>query len=212
MPQGLVDMSQQFGSLPMESLIGGPLQAAAKANGQLVSTNAKFITDIGFKKDAQGNPISANMVDFEFEKQIVDPATGKIVPQSVKVKVPMLAIVPLPALKIKDVEINFTMSVSSSTEDKSSSASSGSFSGSGGVNYGLFSVHVTVSGKTSSHSSQTRKSDNSAKYDVHVSATDDGIPEGLARVLDMMNDAINPQPTAAQAGQAGPQGATGTIG
>lgn len=196
MPQGLVDMSQQFGSLPMESLIGGPLQAAAKANGQLVATNAKFIKDIGFKKDAQGNPTEANMVDFKFEKQVIG-ADGTVTPQSVDVKVPMLAIVPLPALKIKDVEVNFTMSVNSSTEDTSSRDSEAGFEGEGGVNYGIFSVHVKVHGKTSSHSSSTRKSDNSAKYDVKVSATDDGIPEGLARVLDMMNDAIQPQAVAA---------------
>jgi hypothetical protein len=71
MPEGLVDMSKQFGSLPMESLIGGPLSAAATANAQLAMTNAKFITDIGFKKDENGNPTDANMVDFQFEKQIV---------------------------------------------------------------------------------------------------------------------------------------------
>jgi len=203
MPEGLVNMGQQFTSLPMESLIGGPLSAAAKANSQLVATNAQFITDIGFKKDANGNPTEANMVDFEFEKQIVNP-DGSVTPESVKVKVPMLAIVPLPALKVKDVEVNFTMSVSSSTEDQSSKDTEAGFSGEGGVNYGIFSVHVKVHGKTSSHSSHTRKSDNSAKYDVHVSATDDGIPEGLARVLDMMNDAIAPQ--AHPATPSGPQG------
>jgi hypothetical protein len=203
MPEGLVDMSKQFGSLPMESLIGGPLSAAAKANGQLVATNAQFITDIGFKKDKDGNPVEANMVDFEFEKQIVKP-DGSVVPEAVKVKVPMLAIVPLPALKIKDVNVNFTMQVSSSTEDQSSKDSEAGFSGEGGVNYGIFSVHVKVHGKTSSHSSHTRKSDNSAKYDVSVMATDDGIPEGLARVLDMMNDAITPQSSPAK--PVGPQG------
>lgn len=193
MPEGgLANMSQQFGSLPMESLIGGPLQAAAKANGQLVAANAKFIRDIGFKSDGNGSPTEANMVDFEFEKQVVQ-ADGSIVPESVKVRVPMLAIVPLPALKLKDVEVNFTMSVNSSMEDASSRDGEAGFAGEGGVNYGIFSVHVKVHGKASSHSSSTRKSDNSAKYDVRVSATDDGIPEGLARVLDMMNDAIGPQ-------------------
>lgn len=192
MPEGLVNMSKQFGNLPMQSLIGGPLAAAAKANSQLVATNAQFIMDIGFKKDADGNPTIANMVDFEFEKQIVN-ADGTVTPESVKVRVPMLAIVPLPALKIKDVSINFTMQVSSSTEEQSAKDTEAGFSGSGGVNYGIFSVKVKVHGKTSSHSSQTRKSDNSAKYDVRVQATDDGIPEGLARVMDMMNDAITPQ-------------------
>lgn len=196
MPDGLVDMSKQFGSLPMESLIGGPLQAVAKANAQMVLTNAQFIQDIGFKKDDKGNPTEANMVDFEFEKQIVN-ADGSVTPQAVKAKVPMLAIVPLSALKVQEASVNFSMQVNSSTEDSSSSESEGGFEGSGSVNYGIFKVSVKVHGKTSSKSSHTRKSDNSAKYDVSVTARDEGIPEGLARVLDMMNDAIAPQAASA---------------
>jgi hypothetical protein len=192
MPEGLVDMSKQFGSLPMESLIGGPLSAAATANAQLAMTNAKFITDIGFKKDENGNPTDANMVDFQFEKQIVGD-DGSVTPTAVKVKVPMLAIVPLPALKVKDVSINFTMQVNSSTEDTSQTESEAGFEGSASVNMGIYRASVKVHGKTASKSSHTRKSDNSAKYDVTVQATDDGIPEGLARVLDMMHDAIEPQ-------------------
>jgi hypothetical protein len=58
---------------------------------------------------------------------------------------------------------------------------------------GIYRASVKVHGKTASKSSHTRKSDNSAKYDVTVQATDDGIPEGLARLLDMMHDAIEPQ-------------------
>ena len=42
------------------------------------------------------------------------------------------------------------------------------------------------------HSENSRKSDNSAKYDVKVVARDDGPPEGLMKVLDMLNDAIAP--------------------
>jgi hypothetical protein len=103
MAEGLVDMSQQFGNLPMESLIGGPLQAAAKANAQMVMTNAQFIIDTGFQKDENGNPTKANMVEFAFEQNIAQTAedgTVTMVPQEVKVKAPMLAILPLPALKV----------------------------------------------------------------------------------------------------------------
>jgi hypothetical protein len=195
MAEGLVDMSQQFGNLPMESLIGGPLQAAAKANAQMVMTNAQFIIDTGFQKDENGNPTKANMVEFAFEQNIAQTAedgTVTMVPQEVKVKAPMLAILPLPALKVKEAEVTFSMQVNSSTEDTSESSSEASIDGSGSVGWGPFKVSVKVHGKTSSHSSQTRKSDNSAKYDVHVLATDDGIPEGLARILDMMQDAITP--------------------
>lgn len=200
MAEGLVDMSQQFGNLPMESLIGGPLQAAAKANAQMVMTNAQFIIDTGFAKDKDGKSTGkANMVEFAFEQSIAQTdkdGNVTMVPQEVKVKAPMLAILPLPALKVKEAEVTFSMQVNSSTEDTSETESEAGFEGSASVNMGIYKASVKVHGKTSSKSSHTRKSDNSAKYDVHVLATDDGIPEGLARILDMMQDAIAPSAAA----------------
>ena len=40
---------------------------------------------------------------------------------------------------------------------------------------------------------QPRTSDNSAKYHVAVHAEDRGMPEGLARVMDIMQSAIAPK-------------------
>jgi len=199
-------MGKQFGSLPMDSLIGGPLQAAAKANAQMISANADFILKTGFQEDPN-NPGQkvANMVKFSYVQNILqqepdptDPTkkTSKIVPTNVDISVPLLAIIPMPSLKVDKVDIAFTMSVSSSTEDTSGTDSEAGFEGSASVGWGPFKATVSVHGKTSSHSSNTRKSDNSAKYDVTVSASDSGMPEGLARVLDMMNDAISPTPAA----------------
>jgi hypothetical protein len=56
---------------------------------------------------------------------------------------------------------------------------------------------VTVHGSVANHSENSRSSDNSAKYDVKVVARDDGPPEGLMKVLDMLNDAIAPTPAGA---------------
>ena len=64
--------------------------------------------------------------------------------------------------------------------------------GEGKVGWGPFSLDVKVHGSVSSKSEHTRTSDNSAKYDVKVIARDDGMPEGLKRVLDMLNTAIAP--------------------
>ena len=49
-----------------------------------------------------------------------------------------------------------------------------------------------VTGSISAHQSNTRSSDNSAKYHVDVRATNHGTPEGLARVLDMMAANVAP--------------------
>jgi len=65
------------------------------------------------------------------------------------------------------------------------------------VGYGCFSLKVHVEGSVSSHKENTRSSDNSAKYHVEVHAEDRGMPEGLARVLDIMQQAITPPPAKA---------------
>jgi hypothetical protein len=189
---GLVDMSQQFGNLPMEELIGAPLVAAANANRTMVMTNANFIQEVGLLKDSEGKITGANMVDFAYKMQDKE---GKV--QDMSISVPLLAIVPLPALKVEEAEVTFSMQVNSSTEDTSETESEAGFEGSASYNAGIFKASVKVHGKTSAKSSHTRKSDNSAKYDVHVIARDNGIPEGLSRVLDIIHDAVTPVPVEA---------------
>lgn len=50
MESGLLSMAQQFSGLPMEALIGGPLNAAANANAAMAVTQTKFLLDTCFMK------------------------------------------------------------------------------------------------------------------------------------------------------------------
>lgn len=190
MADELVNMSSQFSGLPMKDLIGGPLQAACDAQTLLANASANFIKDIGLQEGEQGQ-FAARTVDFGFTrpKQLPD---GTVTTEHVDLEVPLLAIVNTPSLSVKEAEVNFTMSVSSSTSSEQTSDSSASLDATAKMNYGIFSMKVHVHGQVSSHSSNTRKSDNSAKYDVRVLARDDGPPEGLMKVLDMLNGAIAP--------------------
>ena len=93
---------------------------------------------------------------------------------------------------MKEVDVNFTMEVKSSTSSKTTSDTKAELTAHAKYNAGLFSCDVTIHGSVANHSENSRKSDNSAKYDVKVVARDDGPPEGLMKVLDMLNDAIAP--------------------
>jgi hypothetical protein len=97
-----------------------------------------------------------------------------------------------PALSVKEAEVDFTMSVSSSTSSENTSDAAADLDATAKMNYGIFSCKVHVHGHVATHSSNTRKSDNSAKYNVRVVARDDGPPEGLMKVLDMLQSAIAP--------------------
>ena len=54
--------------------------------------------------------------------------------------------------------------------------------------------------------------DNSAKYNVHVEARDDGPPEGLMKVLDILNAAIIPNGASTPAAAGGGSGGSGSGG
>ncbi|GAA6767973.1 hypothetical protein AAFH68_39250 [Flavobacterium sp. CGRL1] len=128
-----MNIGDQFKGLPMEDLIGGPLSAAVKSNTDLAKATAAFINDIGFEKvkDAEGTivPGPARMVDFVFERPGLDK-DGNATVEEVKMKLPMLAIVPIPNLQVDLVDITFDMEVKSSTKSVESSASKGEFSAS----------------------------------------------------------------------------------
>lgn len=175
-------IAEQFAGLDMEQLIGGPLSAAADASTLLANSTADFINKVGF--DSAGK---VRTVAFAYQKRSMnEDGTSNL--DEMKVDVPMLAIVPIPNLQVDEVNILFDMEVKQSEKSEQSLDLGARISGS--LNMGIFKVSVT--GNVSAHSSNTRSSDNSAKYHVDVRATNHGTPEGLARVLDMMAANVAP--------------------
>lgn len=175
-------IAEQFAGLDMEQLIGGPLSAAADASTQLANSTADFINRVGFDGDGK-----VRTVAFAYQKRSMnEDGTSNL--DEMKVDVPMLAIVPIPNLQIDEVNILFDMEVKQSEKSEKSMDLGATISGT--VNLGI--VKVSVTGSVSAHSSNTRSSDNSAKYHVDVRATNHGTPEGLARVLDMMAANVAP--------------------
>lgn len=197
MSNELVNMSSQFQGLPMADLIGAPLTAACDSQLKLASATATFIETIGFEgPEEAGKPRKTRTAKFQFNRPVntVDGQGNTIISQEqVELEVPMLAIVNVPNLSIQKVDINFEMEVKSSFSQVEKSDSSGSFSAEAKIGWGIFSAKVHVQGAVSSSKETTRKSDNSAKYSVCVHAEDKGMPEGLARVLDIMQSAAAPK-------------------
>jgi hypothetical protein len=203
---GLVDMASQFKGLPMADLIGGPLRAACDAQIALANATATFIKVVGFKPptDADAandkNAVGAlRTAKFSFNRsKLKDDGSGQTEMEEVVMDVPLLAIVKVPSLFIDTVDITFDMEVKSSTSHKDSEDKAGKFAADMEAGWGCFSIKVHVEGSVATHQENTRSSDNSAKYHVEVHASDKGMPEGLARVLDIMNQAIVPiaQPVA----------------
>jgi hypothetical protein len=224
MADELVNMSSQFKGLPMGDLIGGPLNAACEAQVKLAQATADFIRVIGFQAPDPNNKDPKAVGDtrtalFRFKRPVDDPKNpGGILEEEVELNVPLLAIVKVPNLSINTVDVTFDMEVKSSYAEKSSEDKSGSFALDASIGWGIFSAKVHVQGSVATHKENTRTSDNSAKYHVAVHAEDKGMPEGLARVLDILQTACAPrkvgapQPVAAIAGGSGSGGSAGGAG
>tara|TARA_B100000579_G_C22815016_1_gene847358 strand:+ start:1029 stop:1655 length:627 start_codon:yes stop_codon:yes gene_type:complete len=191
-------ISDQFKGLPIGELIANPLIAAAQAQGKLAGITEQFIEEVGLEKDTTTGKLSARTVEFDYDAVVEQKSTENGVETTTTVaeprtmKVPLLAIVNTPNLSVKDVKIDFDMKVQSTSESKSSTTANVTTK----ANYKAWwsPVSASVTASVGSKSENTRKTDNSARYTVHCEARDDGAPEGLMKVLDILGDAIKPAP------------------
>jgi hypothetical protein len=190
----MTNVAGQFSSLPMEDLIGGPLQAAATAQGKLASITSDFITSVGLEDD--NGKLKARTVDFKYQKPVktstTDPKTGAVTDswdkQDMNLEVPLLTIVKAPNLQVKEVNVTFDMEVKASSASQSTSQQDAKVSAS----WKGWGAKVSFEGSVSNKKESQRSSDTSAKYHVDVKAQDDGAPEGLMKVLDILGEAIQP--------------------
>jgi hypothetical protein len=170
-----------------DALIGGPLQAAVRAQAMAARSTWEFIQQVGLQKDPTNGQTSAVNVSFLYQKD------GEMV----KLIVPILTIVPIPLILIDDVSIQFkaniNASASSTTEEAQSEAIAGELEATGKVGWGPFSLQARMKASYSSKkdSKATQDSRYSVEYtqDVSVHASQAGVPAGLATVLNILSNA-----------------------
>lgn len=210
MDTNLLSMSQQFSGLPMESLIGGPLNAAAKANSAMALTQTRFMLDTCFnmaKKDKGGNEIPTQyepiMIDMILTRSVIsEDKDGKVsvIPASTKFTLPLLTILPINSLAVETVDINFEMEVKSSFSEDDNKAKESESKGEGSfetkLGWGPLSVSIKGSASYSSKDSETHNThyekSNSAKYTVNVHAGQLPLPKGVNTIIEAFTKAIQP--------------------
>lgn len=211
----LVSMAQQFSGLPMRSLIGGPLKAAAEANSTMAVTQTKFMLDTCFYKQKVDEkdkekprtliPIMVTMeinrsVIYEEEGKEGKPGKPKVKSVPTQFELPLLTIIPLNSLAVDEVQVNFDMEVKSSYSDESSKSNSsetqGSMSADAKLGGAWWSVEVKGSvsydSKTASSHSTTYQKSNSAQYSVSVHAGQQKLPEGVTTIIQAFTNSISP--------------------
>jgi len=204
MSKELVSMAQQFSGLPMDSLIGGPLNAAAKANASMALTQTKFMLDTCFTKSSdEGNDYQPIMINMTLTRGVIDESSDegvKINSFDTKFELPLLTIIPLNSLGVDEVNVTFEMEVKSSygedTHEEQSKQLQAESSFEAKFGYGCFSATVKGSvsydqKESSSRDTHYQKS-NSAKYTVNVHAGQLPLPQGVTTIIDAFSKSIEP--------------------
>lgn len=176
------NVTDKFKGLPMRELIAAPLIAAAEAQQELAATAWNFYQQIAFDDDGK----TARVLEFDIKRPIQQDGVMTTMPQSVKA--PFIGLVPIPSLLIDRVDVDFQMEVTDTSNVKSTINAKVETKVSGTS----WLISAEISGKVTTARENTRMTNQTAKYQIHVSASQQPQTEGLSKLMDIMASCIEP--------------------
>lgn len=177
------EIANMMSGLPMSELIGGPLISVVSAQRDLAQVMIDYVTDVGLESPESGN---ARLLKFSIDRPILKG--DELSTTNITVQAPILGMLPVPQLLVDVVNIDFQMEVSANTSSKSNTSAEVSASASGG----FFGQKYSVQGKVSTSKENTRSTNQSAKYQVHVEAKQQPQTECMAKLLDILASCTEP--------------------
>lgn len=195
------DLVSELNQLDFSNYIGGPLQAAVEAQHAASMSLVEFIQEVGFEEttDDDGNTQKdLRYVDFTFNKESPNPnlgdedaadgvdTTSPTITQAVTVKVPFLTMLVMPALRVDEINIDFNAKLTSS---ESRSASS-EFEANAELKLRFPRVRFKASASYKRSTQRNTTIEKTYNMGVKVRAVNDELPEGLNRILNLLEDNI----------------------
>jgi hypothetical protein len=184
----LADFANQFAGLPLGLLICSPIIEVAKGQAELCRVYLEYVFKLAYKYEDGGKKTDeANIVKFRLNRPVTD-GQGNISQQAIEVNAPLISLVPVPAFTMSEASVSFTMELKEQTVDTTTTTaevtteSSASFWG--------FTAKLT--GSVTNSSSNTRSTDQSAKYDIYARAVQQPAAEGMAKLTTVFASTIEP--------------------
>ncbi len=176
-------IADQFSGLPLEDLMATPVIAGVHAQTAARKEYVQGLFEIAFEDDKK----TTRVLEMTFNRPIEDN-DGGISTQIVKVEAPILGIVPVPALMVSHVKAEFTMEIK--TQDSSKNARDAEVTAEASVGWGPWKA--SISGKVTTHSENSRQTDQSAKYTCSIEAEQAAPVEGMSKLMDLLASAVDP--------------------
>jgi len=167
----------EFQSLPLEFIISAPLMGVIKAQAVAAQATLEFIEK--FKDQT---------VDFE-NKTSTTAADGTTTQQTVTVKAPLLTMTPVPHIRIDSFTTHFKYEISQVVNEKSSLEMGASLDIAATGVLSKF-VNASIKGNVTSQSSTESTMNRSGVLEITLHASEAPIPEGLARILNLLAKTI----------------------
>jgi Protein of unknown function (DUF2589) len=208
------NIGAELQALPLEYMLGTPMTAVIKAQALAAQTTINFIEKIGLEEDSITGDLALRTAVFSFIQPVPDPANpGAVIEQEAKLTVPLLSLAPIPFIRVSDLNVSFEFKIRDVTSNQSKFEITGKTgfentttvegkTGFGGGVIGFLGgasasgsveskTNVTASVSATYQSSNRQTTDRSATFKMTMNAVQDALPEGLARVLTILNDTIN---------------------
>lgn len=174
----------EFQALPLEFIMAAPLIATVKAQSAVAEAARGFIESM---LDDQGAPKSV-----QFQTTVKQSDGGD---KSVTIAAPLLALVPVPQLRIDELTVHFKYEITQIL--RSSRATDAEVGIQMGVGKTLTPwVEATLKGAVTSKSAQESTVNRSGQLEITLHASEAPMPEGLARLLNLLAKSIDIPPPA----------------
>jgi uncharacterized protein DUF2589 len=210
------NIGAELQALPLEYMLGTPMTAVIKAQALAAQTTINFIEKVGLEEDSVTGDLALRTAEFTFIQPVPDPANpGAIIEQEATLRVPLLSLAPIPFIRVSDLNVSFEFKIRDVSSNQSKFEITGKTgfentttvegkTGFGGGVIGFLGgasasgsveskTNVTASVSATYQSSNRQTTDRSATFKMTMNAVQDALPEGLSRVLTILNDTINSQ-------------------
>ncbi len=176
---------KQFAGLPIESLICGPIIAAAKGQQELTAVYIDGIKKLAYAGD---DASKTNTLDFTYTRPVIKP-DKTMGTQTCTLSAPLLSLVPVPAFTMDELVVDFNMEVKSTElqDDKTHSEVQTNLSYNS-----WFGLDASITGTVSSDQEHKRQTDSSASYKIHARAVQQPPSEGMAKLTALFAQAMEP--------------------
>ena len=188
----MAGIADNFKGLPIEDFIVSPIVGMAKGQAKLNDVTWKYISEVAFVEDEKTKKITARKLDVEMNRVMTNGDTGEQEIETLYSSVPMLPLIPLPSLAITSADISFSMEVKTSVSKVSSTDTKSSIEAKASGGFWGMKYSATVAGSVATHKENTRKTDNSAKYEVSVHAEQLPPTEGMLKLSDYLTQMLEP--------------------